>query len=77
MRLPRDFLDELDLELVEARRAARSSSDRVSALEELRAVAADVAARLGRPITVFDLIRSAPDRSERERRAFLARHLRS
>lgn len=77
MTLPRDFLDEVETELRDARRRLTQNRDRLAALEDLLRVAVAVAAELGRPITVFDLIRSAHERAERARRAELVRHLRT
>jgi homoserine kinase len=76
MGLPRDFLDEVETELREARRELVQSRERTEALEELRRVALVVAAQLQRPITVFDVIRSTRDRIERERRVCLVKQLR-
>ncbi len=76
MALPRDFLDELETELRRAQRALAQNREHIAALEELRRVAIAVEARLSRPITVFDVIRSTVDRAERERRASLVRQLR-
>jgi hypothetical protein len=76
MPLPRDFIDEVDSELREARRQLGEQRIRLDSLEELHVLASVVAGELGRPITVFDLIRSAPGRSERERRVRLVRELR-
>jgi len=74
--LPRDFLDEVETELSKARRGLELDRCRITVLEDLLRVAAAVAAELDRPITVFDLVRSAPGRAERERRASLVRELR-
>ena len=77
MTFPKDFLDEVRIELQQARRGMSRSSRRIADLESLLAVATGVAAELERPITVFDVIRSAPQRAERERRAELVRQLRT
>ena len=77
MTLPRDFLDEVETELRDARRSLGQNRDRLAALEELRSVAVAVAHELDRPITVFDVIRSAHERAERARRAQLVRQLRT
>jgi hypothetical protein len=77
MALPRDFLDEVENELDRARASLSDDRDRVRALRELRRLAVALAAELRRPITVFDLVRSAVDREERERRVELVRSLRS
>jgi hypothetical protein len=77
MALPRDFLDEVENELDRARASLSDNRDRVRALRELRRLAVALAAELRRPITVFDLVRSAVDSRERERRVELVRLLRS
>jgi hypothetical protein len=71
--LPRDFLDEVETELERARVAVEHDAAHVVALEELRRAAASAALRLGRPVTVFDVVRSARDR---DRVLALARRLR-
>jgi hypothetical protein len=76
MSLPRDFRDEVETELQAACRALTAGSDRVAALEELRRVVVSLEASLARPVTVVDLIRSAPDAAERKRRTSLANLLR-
>jgi translation initiation factor RLI1 len=76
MGLPRDFLDEVETELREARRELVQNRERTEALEELRRVALAVSAERDRPITVFDVIRSTCDSIERKRRASLVRQLR-
>ncbi len=76
MPLPRNFLDEVETELrVEQHRLSRNR-DRLEALEELHGLALVLAAELERPVTVFDLIRSASQRNERDRRVALVRRLR-
>jgi hypothetical protein len=74
--LPRDFVAEVDGELDDARRHLERDRHRVVALEELRRIATAVAADLVRPVTVADVIRSARDPGERERRARLVRLMR-
>jgi hypothetical protein len=74
---PRDFLEEVEGELHDAQRRLGCDHDRVAQLQSLYRVSVAVAARLGRQITVFDVIRSAEDRAERERREQLVRALRS
>ena len=76
MGLPRDFLDEVETELREAQRELVQNRERTEALKELRRVALAVAAQLDRTITVFDVIRSTHDCTERERRVSLVRELR-
>ena len=77
MSLPRDFLDEVETELSDARRALACDRTRAAALEELQELARAVNEALGRPITVFDFIRSAAAHDEREHRLALVRQLRS
>lgn len=76
MSLPRDFLDEIEIELAAARRSARDCSHR-AALEELHRLALAVTHEFARPITVFDFIRSAVTHHDREQRLALVRELRS
>lgn len=77
MSLPRDFLDEIGIELAAGRRSITRDRTRTAALEELQRLVRTVTDELGRPITVFDFIRSAAARDERERRLELVRHMRS
>jgi hypothetical protein len=77
MSLPRDFLDEIEIELAAARRSVTRDCTHTAALEELHRLARAVTHELGRPITVFDFIRSAVARGERERRLALVRRMRS
>jgi hypothetical protein len=77
MTLPRDFLEELESELREARAAFAHDSLLVSTLEELCTLACAVARQLLRPVTVFDVIEAAGGAEERERRANLVRLVRS
>jgi hypothetical protein len=77
MALPTDFLDEVETELREARRNLEQNCARLVALEGLLEIALRLTADLRRPITVFDLVRSATDRAERERRVQLVRELRT
>ena len=77
MALPRDFRDEVETELRATRRALAADRDRISALEELRRVVLALETLLARPITVIDVINSAPNAAERERRTSLVTMLRS
>ncbi len=77
MSLPRDFLDEVETELAAARRRFTRDRMRTAALEELHRLARAATHELGRPITVFDFIRLAAGRDERERRLTLVRRMRS
>jgi hypothetical protein len=65
-----DFLDEVAREL-------RGDRERIAALEELERLTIELAAQLRRPVTVFDVVRAAPDAGERERRLALLRALRA
>ena len=73
---PLDFRDEVAGELRATYRELASDRERISVLEELERLAIDLAARLRRPVTVFDLVEAAPDRRERARRIALVRELR-
>jgi hypothetical protein len=77
MSLPRDFLEEIEVELAAARRSFTRNCTRTAALEELHRLAHAATLEIGRPITVFDFIRSAAARDERERRLALVRRMRS
>jgi len=77
MSLPRDFLDEIETELAAARRSITRDCTRTAALEELHRLARAATHELGRPITIFDFIRSAAAHNERERRLALVRRMRS
>ena len=73
---PHDFLDEVTRELREIYSALAEDRARIAALEDLERLCVALAADLRRPLTVFDVIRSAGDRSERDRRLGLVRELR-
>jgi hypothetical protein len=75
--LPHNFVDEVELALEEARRALAAHSVRVAALEELHTIGRRVSFELGRPVTVFDVVRQAGDGRERERRRTLIHTLRA
>jgi hypothetical protein len=77
MPLPRDFLDEIEMELAAARRSFTRDRARTAVLEELHRLARAATHEFGRPITVFDFIRSAAAHDERERRLALVRRMRS
>lgn len=77
MRLPRDLLDEINLELRAVQLSRREQADRLLLLEELRAIAVVATHQLRRPVTARDLIMGAPDALERERRRSLVRALRN
>jgi len=77
MSLPRDFLDEIETELIAARRTVTRDCSHTAALEELHRLVLAVTHEFARPITVFDFIRSAASHHDRERRRVLVRELRS
>jgi len=66
--LPRDFLEEVEAALSET--AAQISGDhrRFAALEELVGVCRQLRRDLGRPVNVFDVMRTAQGDAERQRR---------
>jgi hypothetical protein len=76
-RFPRDLVDEIDAELVAARRVLTWDGARVRALEELLATARSVALDLGRGVEPADLVAAAPTEAERTRRQRLMRTLRA
>jgi len=73
---PLDFRDEVARELRTTYRELAGDRERITALEELERLTIDLAARLRRPLTVFDLVEAAPDSRERARRIELVRELR-
>lgn len=77
MSLPRDFLEEVEAELRLVRHSLVAGADRAARLEQLLELTRAVAAHLRRPVTVWDVIGSAPDSRERERRLRLIRQSRS
>ena len=77
MRLPRDLLDEIDLELRALRARRRGHGERQLLLEELRAITVVEARQLGRPVSAADLVVGAPDEVERDRRRALVQALRA
>jgi hypothetical protein len=76
-RLPGDFLDELAYELEASEQQARLQAERLAILSELHRVATAAARRLGRPVTVLDIIESADDEPERDRLTALVNRLRA
>jgi hypothetical protein len=76
-RLPRNFRDEVELELRAAHRASVQNRARLQALEALHRLSHALELELRRPITAFDVIRSTDDPQERERRRELMTVLRS
>lgn len=76
-RLPGDFLDELGYELEASEQQARRQAERLAILSELQRVATVTARRLGRPVTVVDIIESAAGEGERDRLTALVNRLRA
>ena len=76
-RLPGDFLDELAYELEASEQQARRQAERLAILCELQRIATATARRLGRPVTVVDIIESADNESERSRLTTLVNKLRA
>jgi hypothetical protein len=74
--LPRDFLEEVESELQAARLALLADTARADALEELQRIARAVSAHLGRPVTVFDVIRATTNPEDQKARIKLVRQLR-
>jgi predicted ArsR family transcriptional regulator len=74
--LPRDFLDELAVELETSREELVRQAERLSVLAELQRAANTATSRLGRPATVYDVIATAHEGAERERLLELAKLLR-
>jgi hypothetical protein len=72
----RDLIDEIDAELVAARRRGAWNDTRVRALEELLETTRRVIQELGRPATLADLLTTAPTAAEQHRRRRLLRALR-
>ena len=73
---PLDFRDEVASELRATYRNLAGDRERIATLEELERLTIELAARLRRPLTVFDLVEAAPDPRERARRVALVRELR-
>jgi hypothetical protein len=73
---PLDFRDEVARELRATYHELASDRERIAALEELERLTIDLAARLRRPLTVFDLVDASPDKRERKHRIALVRELR-
>ncbi len=60
-----EFVTELNNEVATERERLRACVDKLDALHSLKAVAARMARRLGRPVSVDDLINSPSDEVER------------
>ena len=73
---PLDFRDEVASELRATYRNLAGDRERIATLEELERLTIELAARLRRPLTVFDLVEAGPDPRERARRIALVRELR-
>ena len=74
--LPRDFLEEVEGALRETSTQLSGDRRRLAALEELAAVCRRLGRELGRPVSVFDVLRSATTDAERGRRHALVATLR-
>jgi hypothetical protein len=74
--LPHNFVEEVERALDDARRVLAELTVRVAALEELHIIGRRVSFELGRPVTVFDVVREAGDGREQERRRALIHTLR-
>jgi hypothetical protein len=76
LTLPRDLIDEIELELAAARATIAHDRARVAALEELHVLTLLLASLNGRPITARDLLDAAATRGECDRRRTLLTLLR-
>ena len=74
--LPRDFLEEVEAALRDAATQLSGDRRRLAALRELAAVCRRLGDDLGRPVSVFDVLRSAATDAERGRRHALVATLR-
>ena len=74
--LPRDFLEEVESALRETATQLSGGRQRLVALEELASVCRRLGRELGRPVSVFDVLRSAASDTERRRRHALVATLR-
>jgi hypothetical protein len=75
--MPRNFLDEIETALREARESLDASRERIAALDELHTISLRLSFELDRPVTVFDVVRSARDDEDRARRRRLVHTLRA
>lgn len=73
---PPNFLEELDREWAEASADLVRAVERLSLLAELQRVGVDATLRLGRPVTLYDVLESARTEDERLRLESLVRRLR-
>lgn len=76
-RLPRDFLEEVETALRETSAQISVDHRRLAALEELATLCRQLGRDLGRPVSVFDVVRGATTELERQRRHALVRTLRA
>jgi hypothetical protein len=76
-RLPGNFLDELADELDASLQEAIRQAERLAILAELLRAATATARQLRRPVTVWDVIESADEQSERDRLTELVKRLRA
>jgi hypothetical protein len=76
MTIPRDLLDEIHRELLDSSRTVRRECDRLAELIELNRLAVEVSIRVGRPLSVVDLLEHAEE-ERGERLAALVRSLRA
>ena len=75
--LPRNFLDEVESALEETRTGLEGQRARLAALEDLHLIARSLSFELGRPVTVFDVVRTAASSRERAWRQQLLSVMRS
>jgi hypothetical protein len=76
-KLPRNFLDEVETALREARATLDDTSEHIAALDELHCLCRSLSYELGRPVTVFDVVLSAHNDADRAHRRELVRLLRA
>ena len=76
-QLPRDFREEVEAALRETTAQISGDERRLAALQELAALCRRLAHELARPVSVFDVVRTATSDAERCRRRGLIRVLRS
>lgn len=74
--LPRNFLDEVETALLETQTAIDNGKARLTELEELHHLARRLSYQLDRPVTVFDIIQTAHDQTDKAHRQTLIRTLR-
>jgi hypothetical protein len=74
--LPHDLADEVETELLAARRSLVRNEARVDALEALLDTVWTLTQQLGRPATLLDMLATAPEPAEQERRRRLVQALR-